>query len=253
MTYVRRVLERCAVPALLVGFWSWMTTTNDNLYFPSPARIWGSIANWATAGLDHDVLASLATLMGGYLVAVIGGVGVGLIIGRSRWLSWILLPTISFLRTLPGPAMLPFYLLILGIGAPLKVAVVAGSIWSILLNTVDGVQGQEPRWKDVALCMGLSRWAHIRKIVVPGAAPQILAGMRDALAVSIVLIVFSEMYASTDGIGHFVLYSQRTFDFPRMWAGILIFGIMGYVLSLASYRIESQVMKKWGLSGHEDA
>jgi ABC-type nitrate/sulfonate/bicarbonate transport system permease component len=79
--------------------------------------------------------------------------------------------------------------------------------------------------------------------MLPAAGPQIFAGMRTSLSLALILMVISEMVASTNGIGYFVLQSQRSFDIPEMWSGILLIGIIGYALNVVFLLIERRVLR----------
>jgi ABC-type nitrate/sulfonate/bicarbonate transport system permease component len=90
---------------------------------------------------------------------------------------------------------------------------------------------------------GVSRRDRVWRVMLPAASPQIFAGMRTSLSLALILMVISEMVASTNGIGYFVLQSQRTFAIPEMWSGILLLGILGYVLNGAFVLIERRVLR----------
>ena len=117
------------------------------------------------------------------------------------------------------------------------------SIWPVLLNTIDGVTGIDPTLNDTARVYGVSGRQRLLRIVLPAASPQIFAGMRTSLSLALILMVISEMVASTNGIGYFVLQSQRTFAIPEMWSGILLLGILGYVLNAGFMLVERRVLR----------
>jgi len=83
----------------------------------------------------------------------------------------------------------------------------------------------------------------LRYVTLPAASPQIFAGMRTSLSLALILMVVSEMVASTNGIGYFVLQSQRTFDIPQMWAGILLVGVLGYLLNAVFTLVEHHLLR----------
>ena len=115
-------------------------------------------------------------------------------------------------------------------------------VWPVLLNTIDGVTGDRPddaRDRAVVRDQGRDR---LQRIILPAASPQIFAGMRTSLSLALILMVISEMVASTNGIGFFVLQSQRSFAIPEMWSGILLLGLLGYVLNVAFVLIERRVL-----------
>jgi ABC-type nitrate/sulfonate/bicarbonate transport system permease component len=111
------------------------------------------------------------------------------------------------------------------------------------LNTIDGVAGVEPTLRETAEVYGIGWRDRVLRIILPAAAPQIFAGMRTSLSLALILMVISEMVASTNGIGYFVLQSQRSFAIAEMWSGILLLGILGYVLNALFVVVERRVLR----------
>jgi ABC-type nitrate/sulfonate/bicarbonate transport system permease component len=174
------------------------------------------------------------------VVAISGGVGLGL----SRRARLAVNPIVEFLRAIPPPAMLPFAMLVLGIGDAMKVFLIAFvCLWPILLNTIDGVTGVDLTLRETTRVYGANSVDKIRLVIMPAAAPQIFAGMRTSLSLALILMVISEMRASTNGIGFFVLQSQRSFAIPEMWSGIFLIGILGYSLNAVFVLIERWVLR----------
>jgi ABC-type nitrate/sulfonate/bicarbonate transport system permease component len=135
-------------------------------------------------------------------------------------------------------------LLLLGIGPEMKITLIAyGTVWPILLNTADGVRAVDPVIIDVASSYRVRRRDRLMYIVLPAASPQIVAGMRSALSIGITVIIFSEMVGSTNGIGFQILSAQRSFAVPDMWAGIVLLGILGYLLNLAFRGFELYLLR----------
>ena len=178
------------------------------------------------------------------------GVLGGLLIGMNRWASAALDPLVHFFRALPGPALLPFAIIAFGIGAAMKVWIIAfTSLFPILLNTIDGVRGTDPLRDEVARAYRLSRTRAIVAIVLPGASPQIMAGLRVGLQTAILMMVVSELVASTSGIGFFILQSQQQFEIANMWAGIVALGLLGCILNAAFGLVERRVLR-WYIATH---
>lgn len=135
----------------------------------------------------------------------------------------------------------------------MKVALIAFvCVWPVLLNTLDGVRGVEPTLRDTARVYGIPPRDRIRHVLLPAASPQIFAGMRTSLSLALILMVISEMVASTNGIGYFVLQSQRTFAIPEMWSGIVLLGLLGYALNAVFVAIERRVLR-WHRGARESA
>jgi ABC-type nitrate/sulfonate/bicarbonate transport system permease component len=238
------VLE-IAVPIALVALWAAYSASSDTYYFPPLDKIATAFREtWLFDRVGSDVVPSLVRLGLGYLIACVVAVGVGLLLSLVGWLRRASDPVVQFLRAIPPPALLPFGILVWGVGDAMKIFIIAFvCLWPVLLNTMDGIGGIDHTLLDTARVYQISARDRILRVMLPAAAPQIFAGLRTSLSLSLILMVISEMVASTNGIGYFVLQSQRTFAIPEMWAGIVLLGILGYVLNLIFLLVERRVLR----------
>ncbi len=238
------LLELALPAALLTGYGLWAHRAGS-LYFPPLDEIFRHFRElWLFDRVGSDLLPSLARMLSGYAASVVLGVGLGLLLGMSRPLRVAAEPVVEFLRALPAPALIPFSLLMFGAGNTSKVfVIVLGALWPVLLNTIDGVRGVDPQALDMARAHRIPRRARIARIILPGAGPRIFAGMRTSLAIAIILMVVSEMVASSNGLGYFVLEQQRSFAIPEMWTGIVLLGVLGFALNWAFLRVERRVLR----------
>ena len=243
----RRVLElalEIGVPVVLVAvLWAW-TNQSDTFYYPPLSDVFEKFADtWVFERFGSDVWPSLRRMAIGYGVAVLVAVVVGTALGSSRTLRRAFAPIVEFLRSIPPPALLPFAIVVIGVGDDMKVFIIAFvCLWPVLLNTIDGINGIDPTLRDIARSYGISGRDRLLRMTLPAASPQIFAGMRLSLSLAVILMVISEMVASTNGIGFFVLQSQRSFAIPEMWSGILLLGILGYLLNLIFVIVERRVL-----------
>lgn len=241
---LRQVLLELLVPVtILVAFGLWSAQA-DSFYFPPLTEIAREFWNtWVFAGFRNDLLPSLGRLLAGYGASVLLGVLAGLLLGMVRIARTAAEPVIEFLRALPAPALIPFALLLFGTGDSGKVfLIVLGTVWPILLNTIDGVRGVEQQQLDMAHSYRIPGYARLWRIVLPAAGPRIFAGMRTSLSIAIILMVVSEMVASRNGVGYFVLQSQRSFAIPEMWSGIVVLGVLGFTLNWLFLRFEDRFL-----------
>ncbi|MFJ6570716.1 ABC transporter permease [Streptomyces sp. NPDC091292] len=237
------VLE-ITVPIVLIAV-VWVASNRSGTYYYPPLgdilRAFGDL--WLFERFGTDVLPSLARLLSGYALAVVTGVLVGVLLGRFRTARRIASPLVEFLRAIPSTALIPPAMLVLGVGDTSKIFLIAlACLWPVLLNTVDGVSGVEPTLVDTGRVYRIGRYDQLRSVVLPAAAPQIFAGMRTSLSLAVILMVVSEMVASSNGIGYFVLQSQRTFAIVDMWSGIVLLGIVGYLLNALFLVVENRVL-----------
>jgi len=242
---LRAIAIEATVPLTVLALWALWSAGSESFYFPPLTEILSSFADtWLFERLGSDLLPSVKRMALGFGIAVLAGVGAGLVVGASRRVRIAVDPIVQFLRAIPPPALLPFAILVIGVGDAMKVLVIAlACVWPILLNTIDGVTGIDPALRQTASVYRITARDRIWRVLVPAAAPQVFAGMRTGLSLALILMVISEMVASSNGIGYFVLQSQRTFAIPEMWSGILLLAILGYALNGAFTLVEWRVLR----------
>lgn len=242
---LRRVAEWVTLPILLIFLW-WVLTINGSSFFvPTPGELVEKfITVWMGERLLTDVLPSLWRLLIGMVISTIIGIALGVLIGSVRWARWLLEPLLEFLRAIPSTIMIPVLLLLVGINDTMKVVVIVlGCLWPILLNTIEGVRSLDEVVKhtaDVYRFRGIPRLVFV---TLPGASPLIIAGIRQSLAVGLILLVVSEMFAATDGIGYLIMNFQNRVAIPEMWSGIALLGILGVLLSGGFQLIQNRVLR----------
>ncbi|MEU1386396.1 MULTISPECIES: ABC transporter permease [unclassified Nonomuraea] len=244
-----RALRLVALPAALVLVW-W-AVGGSTFYLPGPAEVGRAFATtWFSRRLLDDVLPSLARLLAGYAVAGLLGVGLGVPIGLSRRLRATLEPVLEFFRAVPPPVLVPLIMLLAGIDTAMKVLViVSGCLWPVLLNTVEGVRALDEVLSDTCRMYGVRGASRLRRFVLRGASPQIMTGLRQALSIGIILMVISEMFGGSSGLGFTIVLFQRQFQIAEMWSGILLLGLLGLGLSLLFGRLERWVLAWYHGSG----
>jgi ABC-type nitrate/sulfonate/bicarbonate transport system permease component len=244
VTVLRRFLLLVTVPVLLVAAWWAVTEGSTDFFWPPLSTIVGAFDDtWFHGRLTSDVLPSVARLLAGYALALLLGIGLGVAVGALRAVRAFLEPVLEFFRAIPSPVLVPILMLFAGIGNGMKILViVSGCVWPILLNTVEGVRGLDDVLRDTARCYRMRPHSRLVHLVLRGASPQIAAGARQALSIGIILMVISEMFAASNGLGFTIIQFQRSFSIPQMWTGIILLGLIGIVLSVAFQLVESRVL-----------
>jgi ABC-type nitrate/sulfonate/bicarbonate transport system permease component len=243
-------LEATVPIALIVLWWFWSASAHS-FYYPPLKEILVSFKDtWLFSHVGSDLLPSLYRAGAGYAIGVILGGAIGALMGFSL-LAWrALTPIVEFIRPIPGTALIPIGIIILGIGNGMKISVIAlACSFPVLLNAIDGVRGVDQTYIDSGRVYGLNGWQRLRHVVIPAALPQIVAGMRTSLSLALVVMVVSEMLASYNGIGYVVLKAEGTYSLPEMWAGIILLGIIGYVLNILFSVVERRVLR-WHHGSH---
>ncbi|MBE1537552.1 ABC transporter permease [Actinomadura algeriensis] len=247
------LLSRVWLVAVAVVLWEVVTRAVNETYFPPPSEIVRTLKEiWFSGPASHlflsddaleDFSSSLKNLFVGWAAAGVVGVVIGAAIGRSRVLSDLFDPVLQFLRAVPPPTLLPFFILVFSIGDTMRIVTIAfGVIWPVLLNTSDGVRSVDALQLETARVFNVSRFRRMTTIILPAAAPKIFAGLRVALSFALILMVLSELLGSTVGIGTELLDAQRQFELPRMWAGIVMLGILGFLFNAVFMLLERRLL-----------
>ncbi|GAC1473943.1 MAG: ABC transporter permease [Candidatus Dormibacteraceae bacterium] len=235
------------VVAVLAVWQLWSSTSQPPpVYYPSPQRIVSAAWNYwlSVGGINKDILPSLARVLLGWALATVIGIVVGLAIGLVRPIAGFVDPVVQFMRAVPPPVVLPVFMILLGIEGGMKVAFIAfGVVWPVLLNTVKGVRSVEPMQLETATALRIHGLRRVLTVILPSAAPDIFAGLRIALSLSLVLMVLSEMIAASGGIGFRILNSQATFNITGMWGAIGVLAISGVLLNGALTVFESRLLR----------
>jgi len=241
---VGRVGLALALPVVLLVIWWFASAGSTNFYKPPLESIVKVFPDtWTVDRLRSDVVPSLIRLFIGYGLAVLIGIVAGVLIGANRRLRALVEPILEFLRAIPPPVLVPILILIAGIGDSTKVLVIiVGGVWPVLLNTVEGVRGVDEVLADTCRSYRIRGWLRMRTFVLRAASPQIIVGARQALSISIIMMVIGELLGSTNGLGYTVVEFQRGFQIPEMWSGVFVLGLLGVLLSLAFTLVERRVL-----------
>jgi ABC-type nitrate/sulfonate/bicarbonate transport system permease component len=182
---------------------------------------------------------TLRVMAFGYVIGILAGLFVGALIGRSRMAYVLLEPLLELTRPVPIAAIVPLLILFLGIDDALKVgAVTIASFFPVVINTSAAVRSVPATLRETAATFGLSPLQAMREIVLPYAAPMILVGMRQAVSISLIVTVFTEMISGNTGIGYFILASQQTLTVLDLYVGVFTLAIVGYGLNAGFQRLE---------------
>jgi ABC-type nitrate/sulfonate/bicarbonate transport system permease component len=239
---LRRIGLTLGLPVVLLALWWFVSANSTDFFFPPLSKILDSLVEeWFGPRLVADVVPSVLRLSAGYALAAVIAVALGVLIGTSRTVRGVLEPVLEFFRAIPPPVLVPIFMLLFGIGDGMKVIVIAfGCMWPILLNTVEGVRAVDSVLSDTARTYGITGSARLRKLVLPAASPQIYAGLRQGLSVAIILMVISELFAASNGLGFAVVQAQRSFAIAETWAGMLMLGLLGFLLALLFRIVENR-------------
>lgn len=247
-------LQRWVVFAVAVAAWESVTAGADSPFFPPPHAI--AVQTWvrwfdgppSSLFLSdlavRNLLPSLERMLGSWLLAGVLGIAIGVALGRSTTALDYVGPLLAFFRALPVPVLVPVFLLLFTIGAPMQIAtIVFGVIWPVVLNTVDGARSVDPTQTATARAFRLPRYRWLSGVVLPAAMPKVFAGLRVSLSLALILMVISELLGATDGVGYQLSVSQKAFDYLGMWTAVVLLGASGYLLNTALLAVERRVLR----------
>lgn len=229
-------------PLILLGLWEGAARLGmiDARFFPPPSSIIHQFGMLVANGeLADNLLASLRRLFLGMLLGGVPALFLGLAMGISRPLRAAIDPLISATYPVPKSAILPLVLLIFGLGELSKVVMVAlGAFYPILINTVMGVANIDKIYLDVGHNFRASRWQVFRTIALPGALPSIMAGIKLAMGMGLILIAISEMVAAPNGIGYMIWNAWQVLTVDTMYVGLLVIALLGFIFSTILDEVE---------------
>lgn len=230
--------------AALVAAWWFLSADSTSPFFP-PLRdiVQRLVELWIVGDAKNQLWSSLAHFAVGYATAGVLGVGAGALLWRFRLFSNAVSPLLYFVYVIPSAALLPAIVAVMGIGDAMKVTVIVlAAVWPTLLNTLDGMRGVDPLKLDTAKVLHMSPARTLWSVVLPAALPQIVAGLRNSMQIAIILMVVSELIASTSGIGFFILDAQQRFAITDVWTGIIVLAVIGSALTFLFIAVERIVL-----------
>ncbi|PRX48926.1 ABC-type nitrate/sulfonate/bicarbonate transport system permease component [Nonomuraea fuscirosea] len=245
-----RALPALAATAALIA-WEVITRIHHLLYFPPPSTViaraydlWFAGAAFLTDQAIEDLLPSLTRLALGWTLAAALGLTAGIALGLSPVLAALTNPILHIGRAIPPPALLPLFLATIPIGTPIQLATIIYAVtWPILITTADGIRSIDRAFLDTATVFRLQRRRRLLSVLIPAAAPRILAGLRLSVSLALIMMVVSELAASTDGLGYRLQQAAGTLDIPAMWAVIVLLGTAGITANTAFLRLQRHLLR----------
>jgi ABC-type nitrate/sulfonate/bicarbonate transport system permease component len=236
--------------AALLLFWEissrlgWIVSA----YWPPVSTIFSSALSQLTGG---EMLMSLAATLRraaiGYATGSVIGVGLGILLGKSRLLRIALLPLIEIVRPIPTPAVIPPLILFLGVDDALKIFIVSlASFFPVFTNTFSGVAAIDDTLIQTARTFRTSWLRTLRCVLFPATLPAIAAGLRTATSLALVVAVLAEMIAGSSGIGYYLVEMQYALRPDLMYAAVLYLAITGYLLNRVFLVLEARLIPWMG-------
>ena len=210
-----------------------------------PSLVVKSFFELAASGeIFPHLLVSLKEFVIGFILSLIVGIPLGVVLGRYRFPNLLLDPLLMALYTMPRMAMMPLLVVWFGVGVGATISVVfLGAVFPILINTSVGIQEIDPIWVRAVRSFGGNEWDIFKKVLLPGAVPPMMAGVRLGVGRGLLGMVVSEMYASTEGIGGQIAIYGNSFRTTELITLIAIVSLLGFLMVDLMRRVEEWVRR----------
>ncbi|MGW5574187.1 ABC transporter permease [Nocardia thailandica] len=245
---VLRAVKPLLAFVLLLGAWELAPRFGivDEVFLPPFSTVVEAFAELVSNGqMGEHVSASLTRSLTGFSIALVVAVPVGIAIAWYKPVSDFLNPVLELFRNTAALALLPVFVLILGIGETSKIALISyATFFPILLNTITGVRTVDPLLIKSAVSLGFSPIQLFGKVILPAAIPSIFTGIRMAAASSIIVLIAAEMIGARAGLGYLITAAQQNFQIPQMYAGIVAISLIGLGFNFALVALERR-LSRW--------
>lgn len=213
-------------------------------YFPPPSVILGAlVAGLANGEISSQVGTTLLAFAEGLLLATAFATIVGVLMGAIPVVYDALKIIVEFLRPIPSVAMIPLAILFLGLGTSMRVAVITyAAFWPLLVSTLYGVRAVDPVALDTARNFGIAPFEALYRVTLPAALTSIATGLRVSASIALVVTVTTELVAGNSGLGFYVSQMEQANRLPGMYAGILLTGILGYLINAIFFSLERKIV-----------
>lgn len=237
---VRGMAIAVFVVLLVVAEIGTRTGVISNLTLPRPSAVFETLVQlWQTGGLWRHLLPSLQRLFIGGAFGVAFGISLGVLIGLFSYVRAGLVPLVAALFPIPKIALLPLFVIWFGIDEMSKYALIAfGTFTPTVVATYGAVDNVDRSLIRMGQSFSLSWWSIVRKIVLPGAFPAILSGLRVSISIAIILLVAAEMLGAQYGVGSYILEAGSLYDLEKLFAGVTILSVLGLIVNFVIGQIE---------------
>jgi len=252
-TVLQNFVIRFVSLAVFLGIWQVGAMNTDPVLFTSPAKVAVAAVDMIRSGeLWAGLAPSLLVLVMGLTLAIIFGTLLGLMLARFRVLDVGLTVYITFLYSIPSVALVPLIVLWAGYETTAKVIILfLFAFFPMVINTYQGVKSVDPKLLEVGRAFRCSERQLWTNIVLPGALPFIVTGIRLAVGRGMIGMVLADLYTAISGIGYLIVRAASTFQVDKMFVPIVTLGLLGVTLTALLRFVEMRVAP-WTAAGIED-
>jgi sulfonate transport system permease protein len=240
------VLISLILPIIIILFWysgSKSASFNQSI-IPTPQKVGAAFKKMIDNGsLWQHIAASFGRVLRGFGIGAAAGIILGLFIGLYFRLNQLFAALIGVLRPIPPIAMIPLFIMWLGIGEESKIALVTvGAFWPVLLNTIAGVQSTDPKLIEVAQVFGKNKFVILKDIIIPSTIPSLFTGLRLSISTAWSCVVAAEMIAAEKGVGYLIMYARQMSKPAELFVGIISIGVIGLAIDVLFQLIQKKAV-----------
>lgn len=244
---MKNIAWRIWLPIFLLVLWQGLSSGGviTPLLLPSPVDVASSTWRMLSSGeLPNHVMVSLIRVFEGFLLAAICGIALGSAIGLwssfDKTCDWVL----QTLKPIPPIGWFPLAVLWFGIGEVSKVFIIfLGAFFPILVNVIDGIRQTDQRYIELARVHEIGWWKFFSRIIVPGALPSTLTGLRVGIGFAWTCVVAAELIAAEAGVGYLIVDARQTFQADVVIVGMLTIGVLGTLMDLSLRQIDTRLVR----------
>lgn len=240
------ILESLIIPVCIIAFWLYKGYAGqiNQALLPTLPKILQTAWKLVISGsLWDDIAVSFGRVFRGYIVGALAGIVLGALMGLYKPIYNILNSVVSILRPIPMMALIPLFILWLGIGENCKTALIAvGTFWSVLLNTIHGVQSVDPKLLEVTTVLEKKRSIVLTQVYLPAALPAMITGLRLGMGVAWSCVVAAEMMAASKGLGYMLMFARELSQPDKLMVGVFVIGIIGLLIDKGILALQRKIL-----------
>lgn len=241
---LHRFSKKTVLIIIVLSLWEILPRTGiiNPVLLPTFSLTIITIKNLILSGeLLVHIAASLQRSLAGFGLALVVGISLGLIMGWYKAIETYTDLLVQSLRNTSTFALMPVFILLLGIGEASKITIIFfGAVWPILINTISGVKNVDPLYIKAARSMGINDSELFKKVILPASVPAIIAGVRLGVKIAIMVVIAAEMIAANSGMGYFIQYARTIVQTDEVYAGVLVMTVLGLTANYVMVWIEKK-------------
>lgn len=239
------------VPLIVLVTWQSVVSLQlfSEMILVPPLTVMTTLAELARSGeLYKNIMYSLQRVLTGFLLGASSGFFLGLVMGLSSFLDRLVGPLIKACKQVPQFALMPLIILWFGIDEVSKVVFISiGAFFPMVFNTYQGVRDIPKKYCELARVFNYTKFRYLTKVILPGAVPSIITGVRHSLGLSWMFVVGAELFGSESGVGYMMVWARQLFQIDIVMVGLLVIGVIGFVMNVILQMIEKRLLR-WRVS-----